>query len=241
MSDSYGAVYILAGLLEILIPLGVGFYVTKRLGTSWRTWFAGALMFLLSLTRVPLNAYASQVILSGPITQMTYTLIVLVPSLTAGIFEEIARYIGYRFLIKDDTYEKGVTYGAGHGGIESIFLVGLSVLSIGLALVNSPEIIPPQQLEAMLSAPIYLPFIGLYERIMAMIIQIALSVIVLESIRKSDVKYLGAAVGLHALMDFMLVSIVRSSIFYAEMVATGFALGLGYWTYNKLKDEGVIG
>ncbi len=241
MSTALGAVFVFSGLLEILIPLGVGYYVTSRFGTSWRQWFVGALMFLLSLLRIPLNAFANQVILAAPISQMTYIFVSLVPSFTAGLFEEAARYIGIRFIIKDSSYEKGLTYGAGHGGIESIFLVGIGVLTVGMALLTSPHTIPPYQLEAIQATPLIMPLVGLYERIMAMIMQIGFSILVLESVLRKDIRYLVAAIALHTLADFLLISIVSTSILYAEIVATGFAMGLGYWTYNKLRDEGIIG
>lgn len=239
--STLGAMFVLAGLLEISIPLGLGFYVTRKFGTSWRNWFVGALMFILSLTRIPLNAYTSQIILAAPVSQWTYSLLALTPSLTAGVFEELARYIGFKFIIKDDTYEKGVTYGAGHGGIESIMLVGLSVLSVGVVLLTSPEVLPPGQLEMIMATPVYMPLVGLYERLMAMIVQIGFSIIVLESVRRKDITYLFAAIGLHTLLDFLAVSVVGYSIIYSEIMVTGFALGLGYWTYNRLRDERVIG
>lgn len=239
MSTNLGASFTIAGLLEILIPLGLGFYVTRRFNTSWKQWFVGALMFLISLIRVPLNGYASQLILQAPITQMTYIYLTLVPSFTAGLFEETARYIGLRYIIKDSSYEKGLTYGVGHGGIESIFLVGLSVLSVGMLLITGSNAIPADQMEVILATPVIMPMVGLYERIMAMIMQIGFSIMVVESLRKGN-KYLLAAIALHTFADFLLVSVVSQSILYAEVIATGFALGLGYWTYNRLRDEGII-
>ena len=241
MSSTLAAMFILAGALEILIPLGLGFYIIRRFNTSWKIWFIGAMMFLISLTRVPLNAYFSQLVLSAPMSGMTYTFLALVPSITAGVFEEVARYIGLRFLVKNNSYERGLTYGAGHGGIESIFLVGLSVLSVGVVLATKPETLPPEQLEMILATPLYLPLVGLYERLMAMIVQIGFSIIVLESLRRKEISYLLAAIVLHALLDFLAVSVVGYSILYSEVMVTGFALGLGFWTYNRLKDEGVIG
>jgi len=76
---------------------------------------------------------------------------------------------------------------------------------------------------------------------MTMIAHIGLTVMVLESIRRKDIKYLGAAITLHTLMNFIAITIVGYSILYSEMIVTGFALGLGYWTFNILMDEGVIG
>ena len=110
LSTTLGTVFVVSGLLEIGIPLALGFYVTRRFGTNWKTWFVGALMFIVSLIRVPLNTYASQLVLSIPIGPLTYSLLIIIPSLTAGIFEEAARYVGFRYLIKDDSYEKGLTY-----------------------------------------------------------------------------------------------------------------------------------
>jgi len=239
MSTALGSVFIVSGLLEILIPIAVGFYIIRRFGTSWKNWFSGALMFTVSLIRIPLNLYMTQLILAGTFTPLTSSLIVLVPSLTAGIFEEAARYIGFKLLIKDNTYEKGLTYGAGHGGIESIMLVGLNVLSVGAILLTNPEVLPPEQLTSILATPVYLPLVGVYERIMAITIQISLSIVVLESIRKSNKGYLIAAIGLHSLLNYLAVSVVSYGIIYSEIMVTGFAIGLGYWTYNRLKDVGI--
>lgn len=240
-STLIGSVFIVSGLLEIIIPLIIGFYLKRRLGTSWKTWFVGALMFIVSLIRIPLNTYASQLVLSSPDSPMTFSLLVLIPSLTAGIFEETARYVGFRYLIKDDTYEKGLMYGAGHGGIESILLVGVSVLSVGVILFTNPEVLPPGQLDAVLATPAYLPLVGLYERIMTMIIHIGLSIMVLESVRRKEIKYLLAAIGTHALMNYMAVSVASYGVIISELLITGFAVGVGYWAYNRLRDKGIIG
>ena len=236
MSTALGSVFVVSGILEIIIPIVVGFYIVRRFGTSWKNWLIGALMFLVSLIRLPLNLYANQLILAGTFSSMTYSLMVLIPSLTAGIFEEAARYVGFKLLIKDDSYEKGLTYGAGHGGIESIMLVGLNVLSVGVILLTNPEALPPEQLMQIQTTPVYLPLVGVYERMMAIIIQICLSIVVLESIRKSDKRYLIAAIGIHALLNYLAVSVASYGIIYSETIITGFAVGLGYWTYKRLMD-----
>jgi uncharacterized membrane protein YhfC len=164
----------------------------------------------------------------------------MVPSLTAGIFEETARFLGLRSLIKDDSYETGLIYGAGHGGIESILIVGINVFTVGFILLTNPETFPPIQLDAILTTPAYLPLVGLYERIMAITIQISFSIMVIESIRRKDFKYFLAAVGLHALLDYLAVILINYGILYSEILITGFALGLGFWSYTRLRNEGII-
>ena len=85
-----------------------------------------------------------------------------------------------------------------------------------------------------------MPLVGVYERVMAMIIQIGLSIVVLESIRNSDKRYLVAAIGLHSLINFLALWAFSYGVFYSEMVATVFAIGLGYWAYNKLRAHTIL-
>jgi uncharacterized membrane protein YhfC len=83
--------------------------------------------------------------------------------------------------------------------------------------------------------------VGLYERLMAMIIQIGLSIMVLESVRRKEIKHFLAAIGTHALLNFMSVSVVGYGVVISELLITVFAVGVGYWAYNRLRDEGIIG
>ena len=63
--------------------------------------------------------------------------------LLAGVFEEVGRYLAFRFLLKRYTNRRdAVTYGIGHGGIEAILVLGLTAINnIAIAqLVNSGSI-----------------------------------------------------------------------------------------------------
>jgi uncharacterized membrane protein YhfC len=229
--------FIVSGLIEVLLPVVFGYYLIKRLNTSNKIWMIGALMFIVSLIRIPLNTYLSAIVTSGTITSFSFTLIYLIPCLTAGVFEESARFIGLKYLIKEESYRTGLTYGAGHGGIESILLVGVNVLITGILIVVNPESIPQAQLNAILSMPWYMPFIGAYERVMTMIIHLSLSIMVLETIRTKKIMYLILAVIAHTAVNYLAIVAVGYSVLYSELVVTGFALGLGEWAYSKIKDE----
>jgi uncharacterized membrane protein YhfC len=229
--------YLISGLIEVLLPLVFSFFLIKRLRTSWKIWFIGALMFLVSLVRFPLNNYLTDLVVSGTITNLSFWLIYLIPSFTAGIFEETARYLGLRYLVKNESYRSGLTYGAGHGGIESIFLVGLNILTIGIILLTNPDSLPQMQLNTILATPWYLPLVGAYERVMVMTIHISLSIMVLESLRQKKIMYLLLAIIVHTAINYLSVSAVGYSVLYAEMVVTGFAIGLAQWAYSRVKDE----
>lgn len=238
MDVTRGIVYLVSGALEILAPLGLGYAMRRRLGVSWRWFYVGGVMFLASLIRFPLNRYVSSVVLTqGYGYTLTTFILAAFPSLTAGVFEEGARYIAYRYVIDEHSLKNGLMYGAGHGGIESIFIVGVNVLTLGVLLLVNPLMIPRQLLESITLSPAYLALVGLYERLGAMTVQIGLSVMVLEYFRKRDVRYLVGAVALHFLVDFVALATVRYGWVYSELAITAVALAMGYWVIKKAGDE----
>lgn len=240
MYATRGAVYVFSGALEILVPFGLGFMLRRRLGVRWRWFFVGAVMFLASLVRFPLNQYVSSAVLTqGYGNTMTMLILAAFPSLTAGIFEEGARYIAYRYVIEDHGLKEGFMYGAGHGGIESVFIVGVNVLTMGILLLVNPSSLPQPILASILMSPAYLPLVGLYERLGSITLQIGLSVMVLEYFRRKDVRYLAGAVALHFLVDFVALATLRYGWVYPELALTVAALMMGYWVLRKARDEGL--
>jgi len=238
MDVTRGVVYFISGALEILIPFGLGYTLKRRLGVSWRLFFVGGLMFIASLIRFPLNNYVSYAVLTqGYGNTLTALILAAFPSLTAGVFEEGARYVAYRYLVDEHSLRNGLMYGAGHGGIESVFIVGINVLTLGVLMLVNPFMIPPQLLESILVSPAYLPLVGLYERLGAMTLQIGLSVMVLEFFRRRDVRYLVGAVALHFLVDFVALTTLRYGWVYSELTITVVALGMVYWLIKKAKEE----
>src|SRR5207237_8795386 len=106
-----------------------------------------------------------------------------------GLFEEIGRWLGYRFLIKyDRTWRVGIMYGAGHGGLESMLLVGglallglINVITLGTTDFSQMNLSADQlaqiaQARQQLAAlDWWLPLLGAYERFVTLFFQIALS------------------------------------------------------------------
>ena len=234
---AHAAAYLVSGLLEIVMPIAVGIYFIRKYETSWRVLIIGGLMFVLSLVRIPLNQYVSMSIYYGNYGSYTFFLLAAFPSLTAGVFEETARYIAYTYFVKNHTMANGLTLGDGHGGAESILIVGINVLVIGYLLLTNPNAFPEYQLLAILSSPVYLPFVGLYERLTALIVQISLSVMVLMTFRTGRKIYFAAAILLHFLLDLFATLTISYGIIYPELIATGFAIGLGFWAYDKIRSE----
>ena len=191
---------------------------------------------MLSLIRMPINIlFYSSIGLYFPAYE--YVLTAFLPSLTAGVFEEYARYLAFKYWIGDKTAENAMMYGAGHGGIESILLVGLNVLAVWMLLLFNPASIPVEQLNVIVDVLVYMPLLGLYERVMTLIIHIGLSVMVLQSYLKNSKRYLGYAILIHTAVNFVAVILEKFSPLFAELSITLFAVVLGKYTLNRIKSS----
>ncbi len=83
----------------------------------------GVLAFVVSqiLIRIPILNYVNGTSTNFQMfSVMQPVLFVLLLSLSAGIFEEIARFIAMRYFMKQRDWQSGFLFGAGHGGIEAV-------------------------------------------------------------------------------------------------------------------------
>lgn len=210
---------IIALVFVILYPLILAIVVRRRLQVSWRYFGYGALIFFLFqlITRVPLVLWLQNVLEPQLKASMVLSLAwIIVLALTAGLTEEIGRYLGYRWFMKreEKTWNKAVMYGLGHGGFESIALVGglllvtvINVLYLSNTRLNSlpaaqGEVVA-QQFAAINAAPFWTPLIAVWERVWTVPFHIGASVLVLQVFRQQRFFWLWLAVLLHAAVDFV--------------------------------------
>lgn len=260
LSPWWIATAIAAILFDILYPLALGLLARRRLGVGWRYFGYGALIFVLFqlVTRVP----AVQVIqgLIAPQLQASRALLfawLAALSLSAGLFEEVGRYVGYRWLMRTEekTWAKGVMYGLGHGGIEAMLLVGgMALLGlVNLVALASMDIsaLPLDdaqraQLDAQLGAvqalPAWTPLLGAWERLWAVPFHVGLSVLVLQVFRRGGPGWLLAAILAHALVNFAAVALPLAlglsglaALLVPEAIITAAGLA-AIWLTLRLRD-----
>ena len=146
-----------------------------------------------------------------------------IAALLAGIFEETGRLIAFKFLLKKETKkETAVTYGIGHGGFEAMYLLvlgGIQNLMYAVMIntgqfdkvVEQIRVAAPEQLETIESIPSALAAVGpstLFlsgmERVSAMMIHIACSIIMFWAVRGVHKMWLYVvAIVLHASIDMI--------------------------------------
>ncbi|MBM4423022.1 MAG: YhfC family intramembrane metalloprotease [Chloroflexi bacterium] len=219
--------YTLNFLLMIAIPIIVAVVIHRRLGGRWALMAWGAAAFIGSqVVRIPLLYGLTALFQSGALPRIPANIVtpfnIAVLSISAGLFEETARYIVYRrFIPAARTWNDGIALGIGHGGIEAILLglfTGLGVIQMfalrGVDLAALP--LQPDQLAAaqkqvadFWSAAWYLTLFGAVERAFAICLHLSLSLLVLQTFRRNIV-WLFAATGWHALANAVTVSVLPS-------------------------------
>lgn len=249
---------ILSAFISIGIPIIFSIVIVKKYKASVESLIVGGAVFFVFqvLLRIPLlsnlNGMDWYISLSK-----NYFLTALFLGITAGLFEEIGRFLGFKFIIKRKNYlyKNAIAFGIGHGGIEAILLVGLTyvnnlVMSLFInkgtfdqifgGKINSTDLsIIKSQL---IDTKAYLFLFGGVERLFAITIQIAFSLIVLYAIKNRKYLYLLIAIGLHALVDtpvaYMSMKGVNA-IFIEGYVFITFILALVYILKSKeyFKEE----
>jgi uncharacterized membrane protein YhfC len=229
--------YPLAIILIFTMAIGLGVFLKRRFRLTWRLYIIGAAVFLLSqVFHIPFNIAVGLLIQRGvlPSPPPEYTVLfqILFLGLSAGVFEEGARYLMYRFWTKDArSWGQGLMAGAGHGaGGEAMIFVGLILLVNFLFMViyrNSDlsGIVPPEQLallqqqvQAYWSVPWYDSLLPAVERLFAIILHLSLSVLVLQVFTRRQIYWLGLAVLWHAFANAVaLYAAITWSIYHSEL------------------------
>jgi uncharacterized membrane protein YhfC len=205
----------LAALAAIGAPIAAFIFVYKKYKAPVLPMIIGAAAFVVSVLIMERAVHAfvfARVNLRANLFMYT-----LYGVLTAGIFEETARFISLGALLKKkyNSIAAGLSYGIGHGGIESALIVGAAMINniVLSVMINagSAETVTAglsgetllqanAQIAALTTTAPYLFLAGGIERLFALGIQIALSVLVFYAVHKKLWLY-PLAVLLHALVD----------------------------------------
>lgn len=214
-------ILILGIVLTGVVPVFACLYSKKKWGRTGKAFLFGVLAFVVSqvLLRIPLMNYAATHFAWYQIFSMKTIPFSIFTAFTAGLFEETARLLCFRFFLKDRRRNvDGIVFGFGHGGIEAFLLVGLNCLCMFLGFLfykavgaeNLPNGIVSSGLLSALQTlevtPVHhlfgLFFPGIWERIVAVMIQIGMTMIVLSGFQKKKVfRYYVTAIAVHTLVD----------------------------------------
>jgi len=242
---------ILNALLMAGIPCLLAVILIRRGDDGFGPIGIGIAAFVLSqVGHIPFNQFVLLPALEGwgiGIAQSGWKLLMLgiAAGLSAGIFEETARYLSFRFWLKKNKNTLlPIKYGVGHGGIEA-FLLGIlalyaliQVLSLGGE--GSLNSFPSEQVElirtqitAYWDVPWQHSLLGAWERVSALAFHIGASLMVYKSVREKKPSWLVVAVLGHTLLNaFAVISSRELDFVLVESILFIFSLGWLFWAWT---------
>lgn len=250
----------LNALLMVAMPLALGVFLSRRLRLGWGLFAIGATTFVASqIAHIPFNQFVLSPLMqrlgvASSKSGWPLLAIAVMLGLSAGIFEEGARFLVLRFWAKDArSWKDGLMFGAGHGGAEAIILGLLMALTLTRMIAyrgaDMSQFVPPAQVElataqvaAFWSAPWYAALLGALERAFAIICQLSLAALVIQAFLRRNLAWLAAAIAWHTLIDMVAVLGSYTVGAYATEAIVGFmalvSLGIVLGLRPKARDNG---
>lgn len=253
------------GLLAITIPVVLivawKMYTKRSLVPFW----VGVMVFITFSRMLEMIPHSLFLLSSNPVSKAingNVVLYVIYAATVAALFEETGRYLAFRFVLtKHPNKETAVTYGIGHGGIECILVLGVTYIqyyAYGQLINNgsmdkmlsaykdsSQSVDALNQLITNIKGVTQMTcYMADLERISAMMVQVALSILVFQAVYVAGKKYMyWVAVALHFLMDVPAALYQKSvlKLLPTEIILFVYAalvLALGVKIYQGLKTGG---
>lgn len=248
---------LICGIMTTLVPIIVSVVLLVRKKLNVLSYFVGVLAFFISqiCLRIPIMNVLSLAVKGY--TEFTSTILgtILVGGLSAGLFEETARLIGAKILLKKNSLslKDGISFGIGHSFCEAIIIVGIGLISYLILFImintntfqnlmmSSSSVTQEQynQTYKILTSMTVLDFIyGLVERCSAIMFHIMNSLIVFYGVKSKKYGYYILAILLHTVFNSVLVILAQScGYLIAEIFGLLFAIVGLTITLKKIRLE----
>lgn len=204
------------------IPIGsLVYFIRKK--KYVKIYFVGMAVFFISqiVLRLPIMSVLARNDMNLAFIAFSSIVYILFMSFTAGLFEEVGRYIGFKVL-KEKTlsFKDAIAFGIGHGGIEAMLIVGAGSIQNLLLYLFSKDIIKGEIFLGLTKetvigifneASVFILSVSGIERIFAMIFHIVATIVVLYGVRVGTKKYLLLAIAIHTIFNFVGVTVTSIS------------------------------
>jgi len=232
---------VIAILVTVGLPIGAGYWLDKKKGVSWRVVSYGALAYFIMQTATTLVftgfSYLVEndiLLLQDPALRITQVTLSILLGAVLGV---LIRWLGMKH-IKEDLQSLGAAWGLGlgYGGIENVMLVGLPLISTFWAMITnlnidpattslSPEMVA--QLEELWQVPFYIPLAGAVERFAALVMQLTVTVLILQVFKRDNKWFLAAAMGVELLVNGLVVGLSEAGLAYGWSILVAVILMAG--------------
>lgn len=214
-------------LIAFVFPIAYFIYllVTKKGASTYLLGFATFFIFQI-LLRIPLMQVVNY---NFPLLSLNTWFYAIYLGLGAGLFEEVGRYIMMKLGMRNKlTTKDAVIFGIGHFSCEALLLVGINYVAF-LIMNYYP------------STSSFLYFLAGLERLFVLPVHVAMSILVMKSIRDKKPSLTILAIVLHACIDgitvLMQMEFGLSVGFIEGFVFVCAILCLLYWDIEVKKEK----
>lgn len=231
MDPAVIAAYLVTIVLIIVIPILVGYFVSKKLKVPWTAFIISVIFFfVVQVIHTPLVLLTQPSIMALLTVlgnyQLEFGFLAIVLGLLAGLFEEIGKYLVVKHYIKKKKIKpelkSGAMFGLGWGAAECVFVSGILVLSIisymaiapltaaqiqdvnaayGGKLTNDQLNAIETKITATMNQTPLDVLPALIERMFVIVLQLAFSLLVFKSVVLKKKHLLLMAILFHAVVD----------------------------------------
>lgn len=253
MMNTVPALSIFAMVITLLIsfgvPIGLCIYMKVKNHAKLSSFFIGCGIFILFALILEQIFHALVGLFAKDILTSHIWLYAVYGGLCAGLFEETGRFVAMKYFMKNSLdKQNAIMYGIGHGGVESVLLIGLTYVSnlILAAVINAGQletllagvdVSVMEGLSPLWELPSYQFLMAGIERISAIILHIVLSYLVYLAVKNRKWSYFIIAIAIHALVDTGTVLLAQYvPVVAMELILLAVVAALAvfiYWDYRQ--------
>jgi uncharacterized membrane protein YhfC len=189
----------LSALVCLFGPAALAVIFIKKRAAKLRAFLLGAAVFAVFqiLMRLPLLSMMGNTAWFTLFKITQPVLYILLLAFTAGLFEEVGRFVGIRLFLKRDMlhWDNVFVFGLGHGGIEALFFVGVNYAVLFVQALSG------QALAAVVNTPASYFLAAGVERVLAVAMHIGFTMLVFYAVRYRKPLFLLLAVAAHTVVD----------------------------------------
>ncbi len=215
----------------LALPAILALRLIRKHKASWKAFVLGIAVFTVFqlLTRIPILSVLQKEPMFTLFAQTNTLLYIFLLALSAGVFEETGRLVGMRFFMqKDLSWKNGLTFGLGHAGVEAFVLVGIPYVGVLVSLLSGDPAYAGTQPTLFL--------VGGVERLLTYAIHIGMTMLVLYSVKRREIRWFMLALLFHTAVDFGSVLLLSGGGWMTEGLVAVFA-ALGVFIIIKFKNK----
>jgi uncharacterized membrane protein YhfC len=230
---------VVAILVTVVLPVGVGFWLNKKYAIPWRIISYGVMAYFLAQVVVTLLFSGFNILVENgtlALSGSTLIMVQVILSVTLGaIIGVLIRWAGMKFMKENlDTPEAAFAIGVGFGGAESILLVGLPLISTFFTMMSNLNLDPATtsldpamvaQLEQLWLVSPLVPLLGSIERLSALIMHLAVTFLVLQVFLRGKIWFLALAMADELIINGLVVSLSEAGVANGWLALISIVLG----------------